>query len=247
MIGCRVYGTLLLLIAAIGVTLAAGGGNLGGVVSVSMSELASAIEPTSPYVGAYGAVPVLWTVRLAAEIASALSRIPWFVFILPLALGLLLRLRKRWHSNDIGRPLLDGAGLLGVEFLAAWNIIACLFALRALANRLTLILSDDGRLEQASALLWASTPLWSRSLTCFITVFLCLTARRRVRKREYTGVYWLVGAALLTAADNVLSAIVSGLGGSEPLACALACWPAAVAVAVWWYFVKSGHAHEYLD
>ena len=247
MIGCRVYGNLLLSIGAIGIALTTSGGNLGGVVSASMSGLESAIDPSSPYVGTYGAVPGLWIVRLTSAIAPVLSRTPWFVFILPLALGLLLLLRRSWHTNDVGRPLLDGAGLLGVEFLAAWNILACFFVLRVFASTAGVLGYDEAQPEVASTLYWVSTPLWSRSLVCLITVFVCLKARQRVRKREYVGVYWLVAAALLTAADNILATIISGFGGAKPLACALACWPAVVAVTVWCSFVKSERAHEYFE
>jgi hypothetical protein len=41
--------------------------------------------------------------------------------------------------------------------------------------------------------------------------------------------------------------ILSGLDGTEALACALGCWPAVAAMAVWWYFVKSERALEYFD
>ncbi len=245
MVGCRLCGSLLLSVGLAALALKLNDGSLGAAIDASVSRIQVSVDEQSAFEVASRAIPIWWTLQLVRDFSNLALAGPWYAFLIAALAGLLLLLRRSWHSNSRGRPNLDGFGLLGIAFIGAWNLGASVFIVHSIWGRTQEMLS--GPINGQLGAIWVVIPLWGRSLVCFISICIWLIAARRVVKREYTGVYWLVGAAITTIADNSLSMILSGLDGVRPLTCVLACWPSVTAIAVWWYFLKSDRALEYFD
>ena len=188
-------------------------------------------------------IPVSGLLRTAALSASTVAEFPWWLPLIPMALGLVLVFRRAWGRDRYGRCQLDGLALFIILLLACWNLAG----IWGIAELFIANVRDMGGTESASRA-WSAIPLWRRSVISPLTIWLLLIGLRKLLQRNPAGLYWMLGVVVCTAGDTLLTLGVSAAVGWTSMASTVgALWVCVTSIASGVFLFRSRALDECLD